>query len=51
VPAKQKALVEIGLAWAPYRSTAAWCLWRASDEGEADQGAYVAGVNCVTGRP
>jgi DNA-3-methyladenine glycosylase II len=33
VPPKPKALAEIGLAWAPYRSTAAWYLWRASDEG------------------
>src|SRR6185437_6506189 len=31
---KPKALVEIGLAWAPYRSTAAWYLWRASEEGK-----------------
>ena len=31
---KPKALAEIGLAWAPYRSTAAWYLWRASDEGK-----------------
>ncbi len=29
---KPKALAEIGLAWAPYRSTAAWYLWRASEE-------------------
>ncbi len=28
---KPKALAEIGLAWAPYRSTAAWYLWRASE--------------------
>jgi len=31
---KPKALAEIGAAWAPYRSTAAWYLWRASDEGK-----------------
>lgn len=31
---KPKALAEIGLAWAPYRSIAAWYLWRASDEGK-----------------
>ena len=31
---KPKVLAEIGLAWAPYRSTAAWYLWRASDEGK-----------------
>jgi DNA-3-methyladenine glycosylase II len=29
---KPKALAEVGLAWAPYRSTAAWYLWRASEE-------------------
>lgn len=28
---KPKALAEIGLAWAPYRTTAAWYLWRAAD--------------------
>jgi DNA-3-methyladenine glycosylase II len=26
---KPKELGEIGLQWAPYRSTAAWYLWRA----------------------
>jgi DNA-3-methyladenine glycosylase II len=31
---KPRALAEIGIAWAPYRSTAAWYLWRASDEGK-----------------
>jgi len=31
---KPKALAEIGARWAPYRSTAAWYLWRASDEGK-----------------
>ncbi len=31
---KPKALAAIGAAWAPYRSTAAWYLWRASDEGK-----------------
>ena len=31
---KPKALAEIGLAWAPHRSIAAWYLWRASDEGK-----------------
>src|SRR6185503_9861507 len=31
---KPKALAEIGLAWAPFRSTAAWYLWRASEEGK-----------------
>ena len=29
---KPKALAEIGRAWAPHRSLAAWYLWRASDE-------------------
>ena len=29
---RPKALAEIGLAWAPYRSVAAWYLWRAADE-------------------
>ena len=31
---KPKELAAIGAAWAPYRSTAAWYLWRASDEGK-----------------
>ena len=31
---RPKALAELGEAWAPYRSTAAWYLWRASDEGK-----------------
>ena len=34
VQPKPKALAEIGQAWAPFRSTAAWYLWRASDEGK-----------------
>jgi DNA-3-methyladenine glycosylase II len=29
---KPKALAEIGQAWAPFRSIAAWYLWRASEE-------------------
>jgi DNA-3-methyladenine glycosylase II len=29
---KPKVLAEIGLAWSPYRSTAAWYLWRAAEE-------------------
>jgi DNA-3-methyladenine glycosylase II len=29
---KPRELAEIGLAWAPFRSLAAWYLWRASDE-------------------
>ncbi|MBV9653637.1 MAG: DNA-3-methyladenine glycosylase 2 family protein [Acetobacteraceae bacterium] len=31
---KPKELAAIGTAWAPFRSTAAWYLWRASDEGK-----------------
>jgi DNA-3-methyladenine glycosylase II len=31
---KPKALAAIGACWAPYRSTAAWYLWRAADEGK-----------------
>jgi DNA-3-methyladenine glycosylase II len=31
---KPKALAEIGQAWSPHRSIAAWYLWRASDEGK-----------------
>jgi DNA-3-methyladenine glycosylase II len=29
---KPKMLAELGQPWAPYRSTAAWYLWRAADE-------------------
>ena len=29
---KPRALADIGQAWAPFRSIAAWYLWRASDE-------------------
>lgn len=29
---KPRALAEIGQAWSPWRSTAAWYLWRAADE-------------------
>ena len=29
-----KELAVIGEAWAPFRNTAAWYLWRASDEGK-----------------
>lgn len=32
---KPRALAEIGTAWAPFRSIAAWYLWRASDEARA----------------
>ncbi len=31
---KPRALAEIGKPWAPWRSFAAWYLWRASDEGK-----------------
>ncbi len=31
---KPKALAETGAAWAPHRSTAAFYLWRAADEGK-----------------
>ena len=29
---KPRALAEVGAAWAPYRSFAAWYLWRAADD-------------------
>lgn len=32
---KPKALAEIGLAWAPYRSFATWYLYRAAEQGRA----------------
>ena len=32
---RPKELAAVGEAWAPWRSTAAWYLWRASDEGKA----------------
>jgi DNA-3-methyladenine glycosylase II len=31
---RPKQLAAIGEAWAPYRTTAAWYLWRAADEGK-----------------
>jgi len=31
---KPRELAAVGEAWAPYRSTAAWYLWRAADEGK-----------------
>jgi DNA-3-methyladenine glycosylase II len=34
---KPKALAELGAHWAPYRSFAAWYLWRAADEGRKEQ--------------
>ena len=30
---RPRALAELGALWAPYRSTAAWYLWRAAEEG------------------
>ena len=30
---RPRVLAELGEAWAPYRSTAAWYLWRAAEEG------------------
>ena len=38
-----KALAVLGLPWAPYRSTAAWYLWRASEEGRAARTSAVTG--------
>lgn len=32
---RPRELARIGEAWAPWRSTAAWYLWRAADEGKA----------------
>jgi len=34
VQPRPRELAAIGEAWAPWRSTAAWYLWRASDEGK-----------------
>ncbi len=34
---RPKALAVLGEAWAPYRSTAAWYLWRAADEGKKNK--------------
>ena len=34
-PPRPRALADIGRAWAPFRSTAAWYLWRASEEAKA----------------
>ena len=31
---RPRALAVLGAAWAPHRSTAAWYLWRAADEGK-----------------
>ncbi len=35
---KPRALAAIGEAWAPFRSTAAWYLWRAADEARRQRG-------------
>ena len=35
VQPRPRELARIGEAWAPWRSTAAWYLWRAADEGKA----------------
>jgi len=32
---KPRELAQTGVMWSPYRSTAAWYLWRAADEGKA----------------
>ena len=32
---KPRALADLGAAWAPFRSAAAWYLWRAADEARA----------------
>jgi DNA-3-methyladenine glycosylase II len=37
---KPKVLAEIGLAWSPYRSTAAWYLWRAAEEAKKVAATY-----------
>ena len=34
---KPKALAELGAAWAPWRSIAAWYLWRAADAAKASR--------------
>ncbi len=35
VQPKPRELAATGAAWSPWRSTAAWYLWRAADEGKA----------------
>lgn len=37
---KSKVLAEIGLVWSPYRSTAAWYLWRAAEEAKKTAATY-----------
>ena len=34
---RPKALAEAGAIWSPHRSSAAWYLWRAADEGRREQ--------------
>jgi len=38
---KPRFLAALGEAWAPYRSTAAWYLWRAADEGKKSKAANI----------
>jgi DNA-3-methyladenine glycosylase II len=40
---KPKALAETGLAWSPYRTTAAWYLWRAAEQGRNTKPSEVTG--------
>ena len=44
VQPRPRALAEIGEAWAPYRSTAAWYLWRAAEEGKTSGSALTGRV-------
>lgn len=37
---KPKALAQIGQAWSPYRSTAAWYLWRAAEQAKLATAEY-----------
>ncbi len=41
VQPRPKMLTEIGKAWSPYRSTAAWYLWRAAEQGKVQRPASV----------
>ncbi len=38
---RPRTLAALGEAWAPYRSTAAWYLWRAADEGQKSKAANI----------
>lgn len=40
---KPKALAEIGKAWSPHRSVAAWYLWRSAEQGRLKQPSEVTG--------